>query len=323
MLALCSIGVHGRVVIVPALTCVAVPLAVLAAGGSPRLVDVSPADGNLDLGATAAALDGDVAAIVAVDGFGYPAPVDALRALAGPYGCPVLEDACQAYGGRAAGGAPAGTLGDVGVISFGYAKNVWLNAGGLVLTDDAATAGDIVALQRAPDYALLSAVRSRTTLRLVVTNREALLPYLARWLGQLRYGFPAAQRERLPDAWRTFVAELDESRSALVEVVETLARFPGAQPFGPVAGDWLPWRPSVRIADDEVRHAFVATLAAAGVVATRLFPVIGSPYVGRGSQPCPEAHRIAAAIVNVKTSARAAATAQLAETLSHTLGAIA
>jgi hypothetical protein len=313
-LTLRSLGVRGRPVIIPALTCSAVALAVVAAGGVPRLVDVSSADCTIDPDAVARALDRDVAAIVAVDSFGYPARLRALRTLATPFGCPVIEDACQSYGGRV-DGAPLGGLGDVSVVSFGYAKNVWLNGGALVLTDDADLARDVLALQRSRDYAWLSGVRSHVMLRLALAGRENWLPFLARRCGLLRYSFPADQEQRLEAAWHVFVTELEETKGTLVRVAELIAGFAGVQPFDYTEPDWLPWRYSFTIPDPHTRARFITAMAAAGVPLTHLYPVLDGYATDAAAPGYDTARRIAASIVNLKHSARAADTREFAARL--------
>lgn len=315
-LTLRSLGVRGRPVMIPALTCSSVALAVIAAGGVPRLVDVSTADCTIDPDAVVAALDRDVAAIVAVDSFGYPARLSALREAAAPLGCPVIEDACQSYGSRAAG-VPLGALGDVGVVSFGYAKNVWLDAGGLVLTNDADVARDVQVLQRPRDYAWLSGLRSHLLLRLGLTGHESWLPFLVRRLGLLRFSFPVAQEERLEAAWRVFVSELEETKGTLARVAELVAGFAGVQPFDYSEPDWLPWRYSFTIPDPDARVRFTAAMAAAGVPLTHLYPVLDGYAAEVGAPEYDQARRLAASIVNLKHSARAADTREFAARLER------
>ncbi len=315
-LTLRSLGVRGRSVIIPALTCPSVALAVVAAGGVPRLVDVSSADCTIDPAAVATALDRDAAAIVAVDSFGYPARLAELRKLAAPFGCPVIEDACQSYGGRT-GGVPLGGLGDAGVVSFGYAKNVWLNGGGLVLTDDADLARDVLVLQRSRDYAWLSGVRSHVMLRLALTGRESWLPFLVRRCGLLRYSFPLDQERRLEAAWRVFVTEFEETKSNLARVAELVAGFAGVRPFNYAEPDWLPWRYSFTIPDPDTRVRFHTAMAAAGVPLTTLYPVLDD-YAAEGEAAGYErARHLAASIVNLKHSARAADTREFAVRLAR------
>jgi len=319
-LALRCIGVRGRAVLVPALTCPAVPLAVIAAGGVPRAVDVLRADATIDPAAVADALTTDVAAIIAVDSFGYPARIAELRRVADPLGCPIVEDACQAYGGRVDGVA-LGTLGDIGVVSFGYSKNVWLDAGGLLLTDDRQLAAEVLAMQQAPDYRLLSRVRSRVTLKLMLSGHEDWFPALVRHMGLLRYAFPAHQAQMLPVAWRAFVDELPHTLANLKRLAGAAAGFAGVETFEYSAEGWLPWRYSVRVPQEQARVSFEAAMAAAGVPLTHLFPPLTGPFVDLGPDECPEARRLSEMIVNFKHSARAADTQAMAESVESAIAA--
>jgi dTDP-4-amino-4,6-dideoxygalactose transaminase len=319
-LALRCIGVRGRAVILPALTCSAVPLAVIAAGGVPRAVDVLPADATIDPEAVAEALTTDVAAIIAVDSFGYPARMTELRRVADPLGCPIVEDACQAYGGRV-NGVPLGTLSEVGVVSFGYSKNVGLHGGGLLLTDDGRLAAEVLAMQEAPDYRLLSYVRSRLTLKLMLSGREDWFPTLVRYMGLLRYAFPAHQAQLLPAAWRVFVDELPHTLANLKRLAEAATGFAGVETFAYSAEGWLPWRYSALVPHKLTRVRFEAAMAAAGVPLTNLFPTLTSPFVDLGPDECPEARRLSEMIINFKHSARAADTQAMAEAVESATAA--
>lgn len=86
--------------------------------------------------------DGELKGILAVDVFGQPADFDAIREAAGPYGLPVIEDACEALGALYKG-RPAGMLGDTGVFAFYPNKQITTAEGGMVVTNDDEAAGMI------------------------------------------------------------------------------------------------------------------------------------------------------------------------------------
>jgi hypothetical protein len=315
-LALRSIGVRGKRVLMPALTCPAVPLAAIAAGGEPRPVDVSASNCTLSVEAVDAALDGEVGAIIAVDPFGYPAPYEGLRRLADRFGCPVIEDACQSYGGHYRG-KPMGTLASAGVVSFGYTKNIDLGAGGLVLTDDAALAADVRALQSAPDYRWLSSVRSRLLLRMMVRGHERWFPLLTRYAGLLRYGFPREKAVRLREAWPAFRAGLPAAKEDLMQVARLIDGLEGVVPFEYPEEGWLPWRYSFRAADADERERLERLLASAGVLLTRLYPVLEEPFSAWPPASFPVAQDLARSILNVKHGGGAAEARDVRERLER------
>lgn len=140
----------------------------------PIFVDVDPQTGNIDpqrVAEAAAALGkngseaarwlprrgssgegGRLRAILAVDVFGQPANMEALRQVAAQYDLALIEDACEALGARYKG-RPAGTLGDYGVFAFYPNKQITTGEGGMIVTDDDEAAGFMRALRnqgRAP-----------------------------------------------------------------------------------------------------------------------------------------------------------------------------
>ena len=132
-IALRALGmVPGAEVVVPSFTFYASAEAIVNAGAVPVFCDVDPDTRNLTVETVRAVLTPRTAAIVAVDLFGVPAPIEQLREL----GLPVLEDAAQAAG-ACSGGRMAGALGDVATFSFYPSKNLGcLGDGGMIVTDD-------------------------------------------------------------------------------------------------------------------------------------------------------------------------------------------
>jgi dTDP-4-amino-4,6-dideoxygalactose transaminase len=129
-LALLGLGVGpGDEVILPSLVCSAPLHAVLAAGATPRLVDCDPATANLDAAYARRAVGRRTKAIIVPHAFGLPADLGDLCAL----GPPVIEDCAQALGATY-GGRPAGSIGDVCVLSFYATKLLATGEGGMVLS---------------------------------------------------------------------------------------------------------------------------------------------------------------------------------------------
>jgi dTDP-3-amino-3,4,6-trideoxy-alpha-D-glucose transaminase len=127
-----ALGVEaGDEVVLPAFTFYATAEAIASIGARPVFCDVDRDTRNITSETVAAALTPRTKAIVAVDLFGNPAPLPALREL----GLPVIEDAAQALGARL-GARRAGGLGDLGTLSFYPSKNLGcFGDGGAILTD--------------------------------------------------------------------------------------------------------------------------------------------------------------------------------------------
>jgi perosamine synthetase len=135
-LAVLALGVGpGDEVIVPAYTFPATANVVALVGAKPVLVDVDPETMNLDPGRVE--VTARTKAIIAVDLFGRPAPLERL-----PEGVPVLEDAAGALGAKRQG-RPCGSLGALACLSFHPRKIVTTGEGGAITTDDDAL-GDSV-----------------------------------------------------------------------------------------------------------------------------------------------------------------------------------
>jgi dTDP-4-amino-4,6-dideoxygalactose transaminase len=98
-LALAALGLGpGDEVIVPANTFIATVEAVAAVGAVPVMIDVDPATLLMTGEAVRAACTSRTAAVIAVHLYDQPVDMDAIRAVAGPAGIAVIEDAAQAHG---------------------------------------------------------------------------------------------------------------------------------------------------------------------------------------------------------------------------------
>ena len=138
--ALMALGIGpGDAVLVPAFTFPATANVVEALGARTVLCDVDPGTYVLTPEGMAAALKGYqedvVRAVIAVDEFGYPAPMTAIAALARGRGMAVIEDACCALGSMHEG-VHVGAHADAACFSFHPRKAVTTGEGGCVLVRD-------------------------------------------------------------------------------------------------------------------------------------------------------------------------------------------
>lgn len=133
--ALTGLGIGpGDEVIVPTHTYMATAAAVLAVGAIPVLADI---DESITL--SSAALDEMIGprtrAAIPVHMWGQPCDMDAIMAIAQKRGLVVVEDACQGVGGGYRG-RMLGSIGQAGVFSFNYYKNMTCGEGGAAVTSD-------------------------------------------------------------------------------------------------------------------------------------------------------------------------------------------
>jgi perosamine synthetase len=102
-------------------------------GGIPVFADIDPRTLNLDPIAVEAAITERTKAIVAVDIYGYPCELDALREIAERHGLALIEDSCEALGAEYRG-ASIGAHGTSCVFAFYPNKQITTGEGGVVTT---------------------------------------------------------------------------------------------------------------------------------------------------------------------------------------------
>ena len=139
-----AIGVEGREVVVPTNTFFASAAAVVHAGGTPRLAEVSASTLALSAATVEAALTPAAAAVMLVHIGGLISPeVDAIRTLCDERGVLLVEDAAHAHG-SSHDGRPAGSFGHAAAFSFYPTKVLTSGEGGMIVTGDAALRDEAV-----------------------------------------------------------------------------------------------------------------------------------------------------------------------------------
>jgi perosamine synthetase len=126
----------GDEVIVPNFTHVATAYAVDLVGAKPVMVDVDRDTLCLDPGKLDSAISEETAAIIHVSLNGRSHGIDRVQDIARRHDLALVEDAAQSLGSRH-NGSHLGTIGDIGVFSFSYAKIITTGQGGMIVTDDA------------------------------------------------------------------------------------------------------------------------------------------------------------------------------------------
>lgn len=169
-------------------------------GATPVLIDVSPANAGLSPEHLDGAITPATKAVLATHLHGGLVRMSAVIDIARRHHVAVVEDAAQASGATV-GGRPAGSWGDVGVLSFGGSKLLTAGRGGAILT----ARPDV--FQRA---------------------RLALGRGIQQWapLSELQAAVLLPQLQKLPD--RT------AHRSGQVgRLLDAIRDLPGLRPFGP------------------------------------------------------------------------------------------
>lgn len=170
-----------REVIVPAYCSFCLASALAQASLRVRLCDVDPATLDFDYGKLNSLISGNTLAIIPVHQFGLVCNMTKIRELATESGARVIEDAAQAFG-ASFGGRKTGTLGDLGILSFGRGKNLSTLGGGAILTDD-----DILARHIEEGTANLTAPPCPADLKSAATGLATSL-----FLNPRLYGIPSA-----------------------------------------------------------------------------------------------------------------------------------
>lgn len=162
---------------------------------------------------------------------GWLAPVAAIRKMAAARGVVVIEDACQ-VSGATVDGQMAGSVGDVGVLSFGGSKLLSAGRGGAVMTSDSRLAQRIrLYTQRGNDAYPLSEMQAAVLkpqldkLQTRNTQRAISIRSLCeRWPHQhpfqpvLQSGFESAAFFKLPFQ----ISDASVSRDAVIEAMQHL-----------------------------------------------------------------------------------------------------
>jgi dTDP-4-amino-4,6-dideoxygalactose transaminase len=145
--ALLALGIKaGDEVVTTPFTFAATSNSVLYVGAKPVFVDVNPETYNIDPEKIAEAITDKTKAIMPVHLYGQPADMDPIREIADDNDLKVIEDAAQAHG-AVYNGKMVGSMGDAACFSFYPTKNMTTSEGGMVTTDDDATADDARAIR--------------------------------------------------------------------------------------------------------------------------------------------------------------------------------
>jgi len=135
-LSLLSIGIkEGDEVLVADYTFPATGHSILYCKARPVFVDVNPGTYNIDSEKMEEKISDKTRAVIPVHTFGQPADMDRIMEIAEKHGLKVVEDAACALGARFKN-KYAGTMGDMGCMSFHARKGITTGEGGMIVTDN-------------------------------------------------------------------------------------------------------------------------------------------------------------------------------------------
>jgi dTDP-4-amino-4,6-dideoxygalactose transaminase len=185
LLALMALNIGpGDEVLLPSYTFFATASAVTRLGARPVFVDIDPASFNICPAHLTSLVTPVSKAIIPVHLFGQCADMAAINAIAREHHLAVVEDAAQAIGAEFQG-RRAGSLGDIGCISFYPTKNLGGFGDGGLLTTSRPELADSLRLLRAHGmqpryYHRVIGINSRLdTLQAAVLNVK--IPHLEAW----------------------------------------------------------------------------------------------------------------------------------------------
>lgn len=137
VISLKAMGIgEGDEVITTPFTFFATAETISAVGATPVFVDVDKETFNIDVTKIEEKITSKTKAIMPVHIFGQSADMDEINEIARKHNLYVIEDACQAVGGKYKG-RKIGTLGDVACFSFFPTKNLGCAGdGGIIVTDN-------------------------------------------------------------------------------------------------------------------------------------------------------------------------------------------
>lgn len=199
-LALKALGVgEGDEVVTVANTAVPTVAAIVAAGATPRFVDIQPDTGLMDVSRLEQAISPRTRCILPVHLYGQCVEMERVGQLAARHGLAVVEDAAQSHG-AARNGRKAGSMSDAAVFSFYPTKPLGAYGdGGIVITDSVALAAKLRRLRYYGMEETYYAEEHGYNSRLDEVQAEILLRKLCRLDGYLERRRAIARRydERL------------------------------------------------------------------------------------------------------------------------------
>jgi perosamine synthetase len=241
-LAASGIGPGDEVVTTP-YSFIASANCALYQGATPVFADIDPSTYNLDPDRAEAAITRRTRAMIPVDVFGQPAPIEDFLTIAERHGLALIEDACEAIGAER-DGRRAGSRARAAVFAFYPNKQITTGEGGMIVTDDVEMARILRSLRnqgrddagtwmnhvrlgynyRLDEMSAALGLSQLTRLDTILERRARVAGWYAerlRFLEGVHIPHPAAETTRM--SWFVYVLRLDEriDRPALMAALES------------------------------------------------------------------------------------------------------
>ncbi len=258
-----SLGIgEGDEVITSPFSFVATTNCLLFERAKPVFVDIDPECYNLDPDAIEAAITPKTKAILPVEVFGNMAHFDKYEQIAKKHNLLLLEDCCEALGGKL-DGRPAGNFGECGVFAFYPNKQITTGEGGLIVTDREDIRDMCVSLRN----------QGRAT---EAWLSHARLGYNYR-MSEINAALGKAQADRLPEIVQKRREAAQKYNEALADI-EEISTPPMAQPE---SASWFVY--VIRLSDKfskQDRDEIIQKLRDDGIGCSNYFvPIHTQPYI--------------------------------------------
>lgn len=273
----------GDEVITTPFTFAATLNAILEAGAVARFADVSEDDFNIDPDSIRDRITDRTRVLMPVHLFGQIADMDQIASIADEHHLHLVEDSAQAHGSRQGDNA-AGSFG-LGSFSFYATKNITTGEGGIITTNDDATADRLRILRNQGMRARYEYVMQGHNYRLTDLQAALAIPQIQR--------YPATITQRGIHA-----AKLNDGLAGIPGVI-TPTEMPGRTHV------WHQYTIRITESAPVTREEFVEKMTAAGVGAGVYYPHLVFDYDAYRDredviiEPTPVAERMAAQVVSL------------------------
>jgi dTDP-4-amino-4,6-dideoxygalactose transaminase len=147
---------------------------------------------------------------------------------------------------------PLGTLGDCGIISFGYSKPIAMGIGAAIIVNNTDLLEKLhyvaVSNNRSKVFSL-DTMKHNISLRLALKEHNKLLRFLATYFHLYDFNASPEFYKNIPSQWQLFEKNIPALKCQLFELSDLIAH-DKIKKLDYRGRDWLPWRYSFHIEDD-------------------------------------------------------------------------